>query len=129
MTTKRNALLVAGLLAGFISAGSVWAHGDVVPHAVATPGLTPIKDSGVQVDGDGWASIPSSRVLPGLLNRRVLESATQRCGEGSSQTRVGHVVTQNEHNDAQLPFKSLPIVLLAAIIYRLDSMSSLDAHI
>lgn len=32
MTTKRNALLVAGLLAGFISAGSVWAHGNVVPQ-------------------------------------------------------------------------------------------------
>ena len=53
MTTKRNALLVAGLLAGFISAGSVWAHGNVVPQAVETKGLTPIKDAGVQVDGDG----------------------------------------------------------------------------
>ena len=57
MTTKRNALLVAGLLAGFISAGSVWAHGNVVPQAVETKGLTPIKDAGVQVDGDGWAVV------------------------------------------------------------------------
>ncbi|MBH8613581.1 cytochrome c-550 PedF [Pseudomonas mohnii] len=57
MTTKRNALLVAGLLAGFISAGSVWAHGNVVPQAVETKGLTPIKDAGVTVDGDGWAAV------------------------------------------------------------------------
>lgn len=57
MTTKRNALLVAGLLAGFISAGSAWAHGNVVPQAVETKGLTPIKDAGVQVDGDGWAAV------------------------------------------------------------------------
>ncbi|BFT63930.1 cytochrome c-550 PedF [Pseudomonas moorei] len=56
MTTKRNALLAAGLLAGFISAGSVWAHGNVVPQAVETKGLTPIKDAGVKVDGDGWAA-------------------------------------------------------------------------
>lgn len=57
MTKKYNALLVAGLLAGIFSAGSVWAHGDVVPQAVATAGLTPIKDTGVQVDGDGWAAV------------------------------------------------------------------------
>ena len=36
MTTKRNALLVTGLLAGLISAGSVWAHGNVVPK-LSTP--------------------------------------------------------------------------------------------
>ena len=42
MTTKHNALLVAGLLAGIFSAGSVWAHGDVVAQAVATAGLTPM---------------------------------------------------------------------------------------
>lgn len=64
MTTKRNALLVAGLLAGFISAGSVWAHGNVVPQAVATPGLTPIKDAGVSVDADGWASVNPYRASP-----------------------------------------------------------------
>ena len=64
MTTKRNALLVAGLLAGFISAGSVWAHGNVVPQAVETKGLTPIKDAGVQVDGDGWAAVNPYRSSP-----------------------------------------------------------------
>lgn len=53
MTTKRNALLVAGLLAGFISTGSAWAHGNVVPQAVETQGLTPVKDAGVTLDGDG----------------------------------------------------------------------------
>ncbi|WP_095057810.1 MULTISPECIES: cytochrome c-550 PedF [unclassified Pseudomonas] len=57
MTTIRNALLVTGLLAGLISTGSVWAHGNVVPQAVATPGLTPIKDAGVQLDADGWAAV------------------------------------------------------------------------
>ena len=64
MTTKRNALLVAGLLAGFISAGSVWAHGNVVPQAVETKGLTPIKDAGVTVDGDGWAAVNPYRNSP-----------------------------------------------------------------
>jgi cytochrome c-550 PedF len=64
MTTKRNALLVAGLLAGFISAGSVWAHGNVVPQAVETKGLTPIKDAGVQLDGDGWAAVNPYRKSP-----------------------------------------------------------------
>jgi cytochrome c-550 PedF len=64
MTTKRNALLVAGLLAGFISAGSVWAHGNVVPQAVATQGLTPIKDAGVPVDADGWAAVNPYRATP-----------------------------------------------------------------
>jgi F0F1-type ATP synthase membrane subunit c/vacuolar-type H+-ATPase subunit K len=43
MTTKRNALLAAGLLAGFISAGTAWAHGNVVPQAVETKGLTPSR--------------------------------------------------------------------------------------
>ncbi|RON13516.1 cytochrome c-550 PedF [Pseudomonas frederiksbergensis] len=64
MTTKRNALLIAGLLAGFISAGSVWAHGNVVPQAVETKGLTPIKDAGVQVDADGWAAANPYRSSP-----------------------------------------------------------------
>ncbi|MHC8333026.1 cytochrome c-550 PedF [Pseudomonas sp. LB3P25] len=64
MKTKRSALLVAGLLAGFISAGSVWAHGNVVPQAVETPGLTPIKDAGVPVDADGWASVNPYRTSP-----------------------------------------------------------------
>ncbi len=57
MTTKHNALLVAGLLAGLIGAGSAWAHGNVVPQAVETKGLTSIKDSGVPVNGDGWAAV------------------------------------------------------------------------
>ena len=37
MTTKRNALITACLLAGAISAGSVWAHGKVTPTAVERP--------------------------------------------------------------------------------------------
>jgi len=64
MTTKRNALLVAGLLAGFISAGSAWAHGNVVPQAVETQGLTPIKDAGVTLDADGWAAVNPYRSSP-----------------------------------------------------------------
>lgn len=64
MTTKRNALLVAGLLAGFISAGPVCAHGNVVPQAVETPGLTPVKDAGVPVDADGWAAVNPYRNSP-----------------------------------------------------------------
>lgn len=57
MTTKRNAILVAGLLAGLITTGSVLAHGNVVPQAVETKGLTSIKDAGVPVDADGWAAV------------------------------------------------------------------------
>jgi len=57
MTTKRNALLAVGLLTGLMSAGAVWAHGNVVPQAVETKGLTPVKDAGVTVDGDGWAAV------------------------------------------------------------------------
>jgi cytochrome c-550 PedF len=64
MTTIRNALLMTGLLAGFISAGSVWAHGNVVPQAVETQGLTPIKDAGVPVDADGWAAANPYRTSP-----------------------------------------------------------------
>ncbi|MBV7575009.1 MULTISPECIES: cytochrome c-550 PedF [Pseudomonas] len=64
MTTKCNALLVTGLLASLISAGSVWAHGNVVPQAVATPGLTPIKEAGVQLDADGWAAVNPYRTAP-----------------------------------------------------------------
>ena len=64
MTTIRNAMLTAGLLAGLISAGSVMAHGNVVPQSVETKGLTPIKDAGVQVDGDGWAAVNPYRNSP-----------------------------------------------------------------
>ena len=64
MTTKRNAVLVVGLLAGFICAGSTWAHGNVVPQAVETQGLTPIKDAGVTLNGDGWAEVNPYRNSP-----------------------------------------------------------------
>jgi cytochrome c-550 PedF len=64
MTTKRNALLVAGLLAGLISTCSAWAHGNVVPQAVETQGLTPIKDAGVPLDADGWAAVNPYRASP-----------------------------------------------------------------
>lgn len=64
MTTKRNAILVAGLLAGLITTGSVLAHGNVVPQAVETKGLTSIKDAGVPVDGDGWAAVNPYRTTP-----------------------------------------------------------------
>jgi cytochrome c-550 PedF len=42
MTTKRNALLIVGLMAGLAASGLVSAHGNVVPQAVATDGLTPV---------------------------------------------------------------------------------------
>jgi cytochrome c-550 PedF len=42
MTTKRNALLIVGLVAGLLGSGLVSAHGDVVPQPVATDGLTPL---------------------------------------------------------------------------------------
>ncbi|VVN81263.1 cytochrome c-550 PedF [Pseudomonas fluorescens] len=64
MTTKRNAILVAGLLAGLITTGSALAHGNVVPQAVETKGLTSIKDAGVPVDGDGWAAVNPYRTTP-----------------------------------------------------------------
>ncbi|MFO2462863.1 cytochrome c-550 PedF [Pseudomonas sp. 15FMM2] len=64
MTTKRNALLIAALLAGAISAGTAWAHGNVTPSAVETKGLTPIKDVGVPLDADGWAAINPYRTSP-----------------------------------------------------------------
>ena len=64
MTTKRNALLVAGLLVGVINVGTVWAHGNVVPQAVETKGLTPIKDAGVPLDADGWAANNPYRKSP-----------------------------------------------------------------
>ena len=64
MTTKRNALLVAGLLVGVIGVGNVWAHGNVVPQAVETKGLTPIKDTGVPLDADGWAANNPYRKSP-----------------------------------------------------------------
>ena len=64
MTTKHNALLVAGLLAGLIGAGSAWAHGNVVPQPVETKGLTSIKDAGVPVNEDGWAAVNPYRTSP-----------------------------------------------------------------
>ncbi|UMZ14475.1 cytochrome c-550 PedF [Pseudomonas sp. MPFS] len=64
MTTKHNALLVAGLLAGALATGAAWAHGNVVPQAVETKGLTPIKDAGVTLDGDGWATVNPYRTSP-----------------------------------------------------------------
>ncbi|WP_339528367.1 cytochrome c-550 PedF [Pseudomonas mucidolens] len=64
MTTKRNALFVVGLLAGAISTGSVWAHGNVTPTAVETQGLTPIKEAGVPLDADGWAAVNPYRKSP-----------------------------------------------------------------
>ena len=57
MTTKCNVLLAAGLLAATVLTGTAWAHGNVVPQAVETKGLTPIKDAGVSLDGDGWAAV------------------------------------------------------------------------
>ena len=48
--------LTACLIAGALSAGSVWAHGNVTPTAVETKGLTPIKEAGVPLDADGWAA-------------------------------------------------------------------------
>ncbi|WP_338473514.1 cytochrome c-550 PedF [Pseudomonas sp. MS646] len=56
MTTKRNAIIAGALLMGLIGAGPVWAHGNVVPQAVETKGLTPVKDSNLPLDADGWAS-------------------------------------------------------------------------
>ncbi|MGN8249281.1 cytochrome c-550 PedF [Pseudomonas sp. SMV7] len=64
MTTQRNVLLAAGLLAGAVLTGTVWAHGNVVPQAVETQGLTPVKDAGVAVDGDGWATVNPYRESP-----------------------------------------------------------------
>ncbi|MHC5128312.1 cytochrome c-550 PedF [Pseudomonas inefficax] len=64
MTTKRNVLLTAGLLASAVLTGTAWAHGNVVPQAVETKGLTPIKDAGVSLDGDGWAAVNPYRSSP-----------------------------------------------------------------
>ena len=64
MTTKRNVLLAAGLLASAVLTGTAWAHGNVVPQAVETQGLTPIKDTGVSLDGDGWAAVNPYRSSP-----------------------------------------------------------------
>ena len=64
MTTKRNVLLAAGLLASAVLTGTAWAHGNVVPQAVETKGLTPIKDAGVTLDGDGWAAVNPYRSSP-----------------------------------------------------------------
>ncbi|AJQ47640.1 cytochrome c-550 PedF [Pseudomonas putida] len=64
MTTKRNVLLAAGLLAAAVLTSTAWAHGNVVPQAVETKGLTPIKDAGVSLDGDGWAAVNPYRSSP-----------------------------------------------------------------
>jgi len=64
MTKKRDVLLAAGLLAGAVLTGTAWAHGNVVPQAVETKGLTPIKDAGVSLDGDGWAAVNPYRSSP-----------------------------------------------------------------
>ncbi|KAF0864199.1 cytochrome c-550 PedF [Pseudomonas sp. LD120] len=64
MTTKRNALLAVGLLTGALATGAVWAHGNVVPQAVETKGLTPVKDAGVALDDDGWATANPYRTSP-----------------------------------------------------------------
>ena len=64
MTTKRNVLLAAGLLAAAVLTSTAFAHGNVVPQAVETKGLTPIKDAGVSLDGDGWAAVNPYRSSP-----------------------------------------------------------------
>lgn len=64
MTTTHNALLVAGLLVGVLGAGAAWAHGNVVPQAVETKGLTSINDAGVPVNEDGWAAVNPYRNSP-----------------------------------------------------------------
>ncbi|HDS1764759.1 cytochrome c-550 PedF [Pseudomonas putida] len=64
MTTKCNVLLAAGLLAASVLTGIAWAHGNVVPQAVETKGLTPIKDAGVSLDDDGWAAVNPYRSSP-----------------------------------------------------------------
>ncbi|MBR7522489.1 cytochrome c-550 PedF [Pseudomonas juntendi] len=64
MTTKRNVWLAAGLLAGAVMTGTAWAHGNVVPQAVETKGLTPVKDAGVSLDADGWAGVNPYRSSP-----------------------------------------------------------------
>ena len=64
MTTKRNVWLAAGLLAGAVMTGTAWAHGNVVPQAVETKGLTPFKDAGVSLDADGWAAVNPYRSSP-----------------------------------------------------------------
>ena len=64
MTTKRNVLLAAGLLAAAVLSSTAFAHGNVVPQAVETKGLTPIKDAGVSLDGDGWAAVNPYRSSP-----------------------------------------------------------------
>jgi cytochrome c-550 PedF len=42
MLLRRRAAAVVGLIAGLGSATLAWAHGDVVPQAVDTTGLTPL---------------------------------------------------------------------------------------
>lgn len=64
MTTKRNAIIASALLIGLTGAGSVWAHGNVVPQAVETQGLTPIKDTNLPLDADGWAAQNPYRNAP-----------------------------------------------------------------
>lgn len=71
MTTKRNAIIASALLMGLIGAGSAWAHGNVVPQAVETKGLTPVKDTNLPLDGDGWASQNPYRSSPEIGRAHV----------------------------------------------------------
>lgn len=64
MKKVHNAGLVVGLLAGLMASGLVLAHGNVVPQAVETKGLTAVKDAGVDVDADGWAAVNPYRTSP-----------------------------------------------------------------
>lgn len=64
MTTKRNVLLAAGLLASAVLTGTAWAHGNVVPQAVETKGLTPIKDAGVTLTAMAGQRSTRTAALP-----------------------------------------------------------------
>ncbi|MBK5009877.1 cytochrome c-550 PedF [Pseudomonas sp. S60] len=64
MKTKRNVVLASGLLVGALVAGTAWAHGNVVPEAVETKGLTPVKDTGAALDDNGWATANPYRTSP-----------------------------------------------------------------
>ncbi|MBK4990760.1 cytochrome c-550 PedF [Pseudomonas sp. S36] len=64
MKTKRNVVLASGLLVGALVAGTAWAHGNVVPEAVETKGLTPVKDTGATLDDNGWAMANPYRTSP-----------------------------------------------------------------
>jgi cytochrome c-550 PedF len=63
MTTKRNALLAAGLLAGCADRYGLgpWQRG---APGRRNQGPDPIKDAGVSLDGDGWAAVNPYRSSP-----------------------------------------------------------------